>query len=80
MSTQICKISSGGSGVVVLGAGVAGHTATAYLQKGLKAKEHKITVIAPSSTYQWIPSNIWVGVGKMTPEEIKFDLSFSKAA
>jgi sulfide:quinone oxidoreductase len=62
------------SRIVILGAGIAGHTAAAYLQKGL-SKEHDITVIAPSSTYQWIPSNIWVGVGRMTPEEIKFDLN-----
>jgi len=61
------------SRIVILGAGIAGHTASAYLQRGL-SKEHEITVIAPSSTYQWIPSNIWVGVRRMTPEEIKFDL------
>jgi len=32
-------------------------------------------VLSPSSTYQWIPSNIWVGVGRMTADEIKFDFS-----
>lgn len=62
------------SNIVILGAGVAGHTAAAYLQKGLSKKNHKITVISPTPTYQWIPSNIWVGVGRMIPEEIKFDL------
>ncbi len=59
--------------ILILGAGVAGHTAAAYLQRGLN-KKHQITVVSPTSTYQWIPSNIWVGVGRMTPEEIKFDL------
>lgn len=58
--------------VVVLGAGVAGHTAASYLQKYL-SKQHQITVVSPTSTYQWIPSNIWVGVGRMTAEDIKFD-------
>lgn len=53
--------------IVVLGAGVAGHTAAAYLQKGLNKNEHKIKVISPTPNYQWIPSNIWVGVGRMTP-------------
>ncbi|MEY4279296.1 MAG: hypothetical protein RL377_1300, partial [Bacteroidota bacterium] len=62
------------SNILILGAGIAGHTAAAYLQRGLNHKEHKITVVAPSPTYQWIPSNIWVGVGRMKPEEIKFDL------
>jgi sulfide:quinone oxidoreductase len=61
------------SRVVVLGAGIAGHTAASYLQKYL-GKEHEIVVVSPTSTYQWIPSNIWVGVGRMTPEEVKFDL------
>ena len=61
------------SDIVILGAGVAGHTAASYLQKKLN-KEHKITVVSPSRFYQWVPSNIWVGVGRMTPEEIKFDL------
>ena len=59
--------------IVVLGAGVAGHTAASYLQRGL-GKEHQITVVSPSINYQWIPSNIWVGVGRMTANEIKFDL------
>jgi sulfide:quinone oxidoreductase len=62
------------SDIVILGAGVAGHTAAAYLKKGLSKNEHKITVISPTPIYHWIPSNIWVGVGRMTPEEIKFDL------
>ena len=61
------------SKIVILGAGIAGHTAASYLQRNL-AKEHQITVVSPSSTYQWIPSNIWVGVGRMTADEIKFDL------
>jgi sulfide:quinone oxidoreductase len=59
--------------IIVLGAGVAGHTAASYLQKNL-GKEHQITVVSPSVNYQWIPSNIWVGVGRMTADEIKFDL------
>ena len=59
--------------VLVLGAGIAGHTAASYLQKYL-SKEHQITVVSPTSTYQWIPSNIWVGVGRMTADEVKFDL------
>jgi len=59
--------------IVVLGAGIAGHTAASYLQRNL-GKEHQITVVSPSVNYQWIPSNIWVGVGRMTADDIKFDL------
>ena len=51
------------SNIVILGAGIAGHTAAAYLQRGLNHKEHKITVVSPTPTYKWIPYNIRIGVG-----------------
>jgi len=60
--------------VIVLGAGIAGHTASAYLRKWL-SKKHEVVVISPSRYYQWIPSNIWVGVGKMTSDQVHFDLN-----
>jgi len=60
--------------VVVLGAGIAGHTASAYLRKWL-SKKHEVIVVSPSRFYQWIPSNIWVGVGKMKPDQVHFDLA-----
>jgi sulfide:quinone oxidoreductase len=59
--------------IVVLGAGISGHTAAAYLRKKL-GKEHKVTVISPSEYYQWIPSNIWVGVGRMSIDQVRFKL------
>ena len=61
------------SKIVVLGAGVSGHTAVSYLQKEL-GKEHEIVVVSPNSNYQWIPSNIWIGVGRMTPKQTVFPL------
>ncbi len=60
--------------VVVLGAGISGHTAISYLSKSLK-KKHEIIMVSPNSNFQWIPSNIWVGVGLMTPEQVKFKLA-----
>lgn len=62
------------SKVVVLGAGISGHTAALYLQKYL-GKKHEVIVISPNSNYQWVPSNIWVGVGLMEPNEVKFKLA-----
>lgn len=62
------------STIVVLGAGVSGHTASSYLRKHLP-KEHEIIVVAPNSNYQWIPSNIWIGVGRMKREQVVFPLS-----
>ncbi len=59
--------------IVVLGAGVSGHTAISYLQKKL-GKEHKIVMVSPNKNYQWIPSNIWIGVGRMTPNQTVFPL------
>jgi len=59
--------------VVVLGAGIAGHTAASYLRKKL-GKKHELVVVSPNAYYQWIPSNIWVGVGRMTREQVRFPL------
>jgi len=59
--------------VVVLGAGVSGHTAVSYLRKNL-SKEHEVVVVSPNSNYQWIPSNIWIGVGRMTEKQTIFPL------
>jgi sulfide:quinone oxidoreductase len=59
--------------IVILGAGIAGHTAAAYLRHKLN-KTHQIVVVSPSSYYQWIPSNIWVGVGKMKMDQVRFNL------
>jgi len=60
--------------VVVLGAGIAGHTAALLLRRKLP-REHVITVVSPKPTYNWIPSNIWVGVGMMKPEKVVFELA-----
>jgi len=62
------------SKIVILGAGIAGHTVARHLNK-LVGKDHEITVISPNAKWNWIPSNIWVGVGQMTEEEVTFDLA-----
>lgn len=59
--------------IVVLGAGIAGHTAAMILKKKLGAK-HSVTVVSPHDRYQWIPSNIWVGIGQMTGKQVSFPL------
>jgi len=59
--------------VVILGAGIAGHTAAAHLRRKLD-KKHEVIVVSPSEYYQWVPSNIWVGVGKMTMDQVRFKL------
>lgn len=61
------------SKIVILGAGIAGHTAAAHLRRKL-GKEHEVLVVSPNSNYQWVPSNIWVGVGKMTTKDVIFPL------
>ena len=62
------------STVVVLGAGISGHTAAAFLRKWL-GKQDEVVVISPQPTYNWIPSNIWVGVGLMQKEEVLVPLA-----
>ncbi|MUP40005.1 NAD(P)/FAD-dependent oxidoreductase [Labilibaculum euxinus] len=59
--------------IVVLGAGISGHTAAAFIKKKL-GKQHDVVVVSPNSYYQWIPSNIWVGVGRMNVDQVRFKL------
>jgi sulfide:quinone oxidoreductase len=60
--------------LVVLGAGVSGHTAAMHAWRLLRGK-HEVLVITPNRLYNWIPSNIWVGVGSMKPEQVTFELA-----
>jgi sulfide:quinone oxidoreductase len=62
------------SRVVVLGAGIAGHTAAAFARRWL-GREHAVTVVSPRPDYNWVPSNIWVGVGLMTAAKVTFPLA-----
>jgi sulfide:quinone oxidoreductase len=59
--------------ILILGAGISGHTTARYLGKWV-GKQHQITVVSPNAKWNWIPSNIWVGVGQMTERQVTFDL------
>lgn len=59
--------------IVILGAGISGHTVARYLGRWL-SKTHEIVVVSPQAQWNWIPSNIWVGVGEMSTEQVTFDL------
>jgi sulfide:quinone oxidoreductase len=61
------------SRIVILGAGIAGHTAASHLRRKL-SKEHEVLVVSPNRNYQWVPSNIWVGTGRMKHESVHFPL------
>ena len=60
--------------VVVMGGGVAGHTAATFAKHWL-GKEHEVVVVTPNANWNWIPSNIWVGVGGMKKEDVIFPLA-----
>lgn len=60
--------------VVVLGAGVAGHTCASFLRKW-GGREVEVTVVSPRPDYNWIPSNIWVGVGLLRESQVNFPLA-----
>lgn len=60
--------------VVILGGGVSGHTAATFLKTWL-GKNHEVVVVTPNSKWNWIPSNIWVGVGGMKQEDVVFELA-----
>ncbi|MCB1170557.1 MAG: FAD-dependent oxidoreductase [Leptospiraceae bacterium] len=59
--------------VIVMGGGISGHT-TAMMLRRLLGKKHTVIVITPNEKWNWIPSNIWVGVGVMKSEQVTFDL------
>ena len=59
--------------IVILGAGVAGHTSASFLRKWL-GDEAEVIVVSPRPDYNWIPSNIWVGVGLLEPSQVLFPL------
>ncbi len=59
--------------IVILGAGISGHTVARYLGKWI-GKQHQVIVVSPKPTWNWIPSNIWVGVGEMTEQQVTFAL------
>ncbi|KAA5824497.1 NAD(P)/FAD-dependent oxidoreductase [Algibacter amylolyticus] len=62
------------SKIVILGAGIAGHVAATHLRRKL-SKKHEVVVVSPNSNYQWVPSNIWVGIGQMKSDKIYFPLA-----
>jgi sulfide:quinone oxidoreductase len=62
------------SKIVILGAGIAGHVAASHLRRKL-SKKHEVLVVSPNSNYQWVPSNIWVGIGRMKSKDVLFPLA-----
>ncbi len=60
--------------LLIFGGGISGQTAALHAKNKL-GKNHEITVVTSNSKWNWIPSNIWVGVGVMGPEDVTFDLA-----
>ncbi|MBS1788400.1 MAG: NAD(P)/FAD-dependent oxidoreductase [Acidobacteria bacterium] len=60
--------------LLILGAGIAGHTAALHA-RSLLGSNHEVVVVSPNSQWNWIPSNIWVGTGYMKPEQVTFALA-----
>ena len=60
--------------LLIMGAGVSGHTAALHAHRMLK-RDHDVVVVSPNSKWNWIPSNIWVGVGFMNTDQVTFDLA-----
>jgi len=62
------------SRLIIMGGGVSGHTAATFARKWL-GKDHEVVVVTPNSQWNWIPSNIWVGVGQMSKKDVTFPLA-----
>lgn len=61
------------SRVVVLGAGFAGHTAALYMADKL-GRSHQVTVVNRIDRFSYIPSWVWVGIGRMPLAKTQFRL------
>ncbi len=59
--------------IVILGAGIGGMPA-AYEMRDTLGKEHSVTVINASDTFEFVPSNPWIGVGWRTPKDTTFPI------
>jgi len=59
--------------LLILGGGISGHTAALHA-KSLLGSKHEVAVVTPNSKWNWIPSNIWVGIGLMNHKQVTFDL------
>jgi sulfide:quinone oxidoreductase len=60
--------------VGVLGSGFAGQTCAFNLKKSLSKKD-EVVVVTPQEKFGYIPSYIWVGIGKMDVEKTQFKLA-----
>ena len=59
--------------LVILGAGIGGLPA-AYELRAAVGREHRITVINATDSFQFVPSNPWLAVGWRRREQITFPL------
>jgi len=59
--------------IVILGAGTGGMPC-AYEMREALGKEHSVTVINASDTFQFVPSNPWVGVGWRNANDTTFKI------
>ena len=59
--------------IVIIGAGLAGVPCAYELRRQLGAG-HRITVVAPSHHFDFIPANSWLALGWRKPEEAQVDL------
>ncbi|WP_295455003.1 FAD-dependent oxidoreductase [uncultured Thiodictyon sp.] len=60
--------------IVILGAGISGHTAARHLGRQL-GKQHQVIMVSPRPFWNWVPSNIWVAVGEMTEQQVAYPLA-----
>lgn len=60
------------SRLLILGGGIAGQTAALHARRKLAKWLVEVVVVTPNSKWNWIPSNIWVGVGVMSVDQFLF--------
>lgn len=59
--------------VIIIGAGFAGHTAAIYLGNKI-GYDHEIVMVNKYDYFLYLPSLIWVGIGRMRQEKVRVPL------
>ena len=60
--------------IIIVGAGIGGVTAAYELRDKLRPADHKITVVDEKTSFDFTPSNPWIGVGWRERKQTSIDI------
>ena len=60
--------------IIIVGAGIGGVTAAYELRDKLESRDHKITIVDEKTSFDFTPSNPWIGVGWRERKQTSIDI------